>query len=200
MHQHTECLLASIQPASYADRLLAHVPGLKTLVRYDSVGLERQIEALLRGAVSAEFGAAVVTDTVSFSQLYQATGLGLYVVATDSTSALPVLFCHETTPNLSVSAAVVASCALPVAFEPRYGLVTDPATFSRGYATTSPLRRLQDGGVWANFPAFVFTDEAFRRFHGLPELSGEFILGFTLSDPRVYANRTPSSTFRSLRP
>ena len=187
LQAHTSRLLTSIQPASRVDRVLTHLPGLKTLVRYDSVGLERQIEDLLTEVLPPIHDSGSVRESVSFSQLYQASGIGLYVVATDSTSALPVLFCYETTPNLSVSAAVVASCALPIAFEPRYALITDSPMFSRGYASTSPLRRLQDGGVWANFPAFVFSDEAFRRFHGLPEIADEFILGFTLSDPRIYA-------------
>jgi hypothetical protein len=45
-----------------------------------------------------------------------------------------------------------------------------------------------DGGVWANFPLFVFRDERFREFHGLPELKEPQdlqVMGFLLEESQL---------------
>ena len=179
----TPRLLATIQPDGPVDRIV-HTLGWRHAVRYDSTALEAALDQLLRRAIephpSTDDGAikdGSGGDPVTFAELFDATQVRLYVIVGDASTGVPIPFCVETTPHLSVAAAVVASCAIPVVFAPRYAAV-DTATF--GGLGGPVLRRLQDGGLWANFPAFTFTDQAFRSYHGLvPGLTGR-VLGFTL--------------------
>ena len=54
-----------------------------------------------------------------------------------------------------------------------------------------------DGGVWTNFPMFVFEDARFRAFHGLPPLGDLRVTGFLLVEPQTHGTRMgPSRTAR----
>ncbi len=122
-------------------------------------------------------------DYVSFAQLYAVTGIELYVVSVDVAERQPRVFSWMTTPELSVTAAVLASSAIPVAFRPGRLAVVDSA----GVPAT---HRMMDGGVWANYPAFVFRDPSFRKFHGLNLVPSDSVtIGFTLdtASPEVMA-------------
>lgn len=90
----------------------------------------------------------------------------------------PIVFNQCCTPDVSVAAAVVASCAIPVAMPA--GRVVMPLTDPEGNTTTS-VHRLVDGGAWANYPAFVYSDASFRRYHGLDVLPDDVVtLGFVI--------------------
>ncbi len=77
----------------------------------------------------------------------------LYVVTMDLASGQPLVFSPDLTPDASIADAVVASSAIPVAF---------PA---QRFGIDGEVHRLVDGGVWANYPSFVFLDEDFRQWH-----------------------------------
>lgn len=104
----------------------------------------------------------------TFDDLFAATGIGLFVVAIDLATRQPIVFSHELTPRMPVADAVVASCAIPVAFPP--SLVE----------FDGEVHRLADGGAYANYPSFVFEDPAFRAFHQLPPPEDVPTIGFVL--------------------
>jgi predicted acylesterase/phospholipase RssA len=114
------------------------------------------------------------SNPVTFAQLHEATGIELYVVSVDVAERQPRVFSWKTSPQVSVTAAVLASSAIPVAFRPGRLDVVDSA----GVTAT---HRMMDGGVWANYPAFVFKDPSFRKFHGLDLVPADSVtIGFTL--------------------
>jgi predicted acylesterase/phospholipase RssA len=114
------------------------------------------------------------SPNVTFHDLYQASGIELYVVSVDVADRQPRVFGSFLTPDVSVTAAVIASSAIPMAFSPGRLRVS---TVSDG----SQVHRLIDGGVWANYPAFVFRDASFRSYHELaPVPANSITLGFTL--------------------
>jgi NTE family protein len=107
---------------------------------------------------------------VSFEQLYEATGIELYVAAVDLKRERLIVFNHSLTPDCQVANAAVASAAIPVAFEwmplevpnKQFGVVVD-------------------GGVAANFPMFVFMDKSFRKWATLGEHHST-VVGFLLDE------------------
>lgn len=114
---------------------------------------------------------------VTFKQLLAASNIELYVVAVDVARRQPIVFSAATTPGLAVSPAVIASSAIPIAFWPGRLKVK----YDNG---ADGVHRLSDGGVWANYPAFVFKDRNFRAYHGLPDVPEETLtIGFTLDRP-----------------
>ncbi len=115
---------------------------------------------------------AQATRPFTFADLDAASPIGLYVVAMDLATRQPLVFCHELTPSVSVADAVVASAAIPVAFPPAL-LHVD-----------GEVRRLVDGGAYANYPAFVFDDPAFREHHQLSPVDIP-TLGFILDEGPV---------------
>lgn len=151
------------------------VLGLSNAV-FANDGLEEWIEAQL---VVALPGRSPSAGPVSFAELHTATGIGLYVITMDLYRREPLIFHHALTPEASVSAAVVASCAIPGAF-PAGRAVIGPAD-----ADGSPtVRELVDGGAWANFPWFVFTDRSFRAWLGTSDAAEDArpVWGFVLDD------------------
>jgi predicted acylesterase/phospholipase RssA len=108
----------------------------------------------------------------TFERLYELTGIELHVVAVDINRHQLVVFNHELTPTCQVTEAVVASAAIPFAFE--------------GLWLNVPGRRwgmIVDGGIAANFPTFVFTDRSFRAWAGLRDLPDTApIVGFLLDE------------------
>ena len=168
----TPRLLATVRPDTLIDRA-AHALGWQHLVRFDSNALEHALDQLLLQALEL----SPTQGPVTFQQLLVATGIRLYVIVGDASTGVPVPFCAESTPALPVAAAVIASCSIPVLFPARYALVDT----THPNAVTGPLiRRLHDGGLWANFPAFAFTDGAFRAYHRLDPELGSRVLGFSL--------------------
>ena len=107
----------------------------------------------------------------TFAALTARTGVSLYVVTTDLAERQPLVFSPATTPQATVVDAVLASCAIPVAFPAQRMRIGDE------------VHRLADGGVWANYPAFVFTDGDFRAYHELPREEAERrTVGFVLDE------------------
>ncbi len=136
---------------------------------YVTKGLETWLEKLLVAAV----GLDGIHPQVTFAHLHARTKFDLYVVALDLASAQPIVFNHVTSPDMSVTDAVMASSAIPIAMRTRRVLVTD----DEGVA----VHRLVDGGAWANYPRFVFADRSFRAFNGLEEWPPDAtVVGFTI--------------------
>ena len=126
--------------------------------------LERQVLAL-----SGDPGGA----TITFGELHALTeGFELDVVAVDLARQHRVVFNYMLTPNCSVAAAVVASAAIPLAFESM--LLSVPEGRPAGGV-------IVDGGVLANFPSFVFKDASYRTWAGMPPL-GFPVIGFLLDE------------------
>jgi predicted acylesterase/phospholipase RssA len=118
---------------------------------------------------------------VTFHELYQATNVELNVLAIDIFERREVVFNHKATPKCQVADAVLASSAIPGFFPPGR-LVMDR---NERVKLANPI---VDGGVWANFPLFVFRDERFRAFHGLPELRSpeqKQVVGFLLEESQL---------------
>jgi predicted acylesterase/phospholipase RssA len=157
----TANMLAAISPSSIIDRGLHALGPTRALTRYNAAALERLLESHLRDGVRRHGGEP--ESDVTFAELTTSTGIELYVLALDASTGCPMPFSTETTPTLAVSAAVVASCAIPLAFEPRYVEIDPSARPVLGQISLPLVRRLVDGGAWANFPAFIYTDEAFRE-------------------------------------
>jgi predicted acylesterase/phospholipase RssA len=121
----------------------------------------------------ARFATLVGDGNVTFKGLFEATEIELTVVAVDLIQRKHRIFCHSWTPDIAVAEAVIASSSIPFALpaqrlsmddDPRYG---------------NPI---VDGGVWTNFPTFVFHDHQFRAHHGLPEVGDRLVLGFLLDE------------------
>jgi len=126
---------------------------------------------------------------VTFSDLYAAFGIELHIVTVDVAARQPRVFNAKVTPGISVTQAVLASSAIPVAF--RAGRLE-----VRDIAGAESVHRIMDGGVWANYPAFVFSDPSFRKYHDLDPLPAESItIGFTL-DTQLSTTQAKAVAFR----
>ncbi len=148
------------------------VLGLSNAV-FANDGLGDWIEAQLVAALPGRLSAGT---PVTFAELHTATGIGLYVITMDLYKREPLIFHHALTPEASVSAAVVASCAIPGAFPAGRAVI--------GSDGSPTVRELVDGGAWANFPWFVFTDRSFRAWLGAadPGEDARPVWGFVLDD------------------
>jgi NTE family protein len=174
MIQMTEEMLASVGPDTLLDHLFHMTPVVRRFTRYDARGLERNLELRLREGVERHGGQG--TGDVTFADLDSSTGISLNVLGLDATLGRPIPFCVERTPFVSVSAAVASSCAIPLVFPPRYVELDSHSAFD-----FPPLRRVVDGGAWANFPMFIYQDEGFRAFFDLPSLPADRkVIGFVL--------------------
>ncbi len=96
------------------------------------------------------------TGPVTFAEMFAATEIGLYIVTMDLATRGPIVFHHRLTPDASVAAAVAASSAIPGIFPARRVSVADDGK--------RRIDVLVDGGSWANFPTFVYTDADFRNW------------------------------------
>jgi predicted acylesterase/phospholipase RssA len=97
----------------------------------------------------------------------------LYVVTMDLATGQPFVLSPDLTPDVSVADAVVASSAIPVAF---------PA---QRFEIDREVRRLVDGGVWANYPSFIFLDADFRASHTLHDGAEQRdTIGFVLDNAK----------------
>lgn len=118
----------------------------------------------------------------TFSELAAAGGIPLHIACADLNWRTPVVFNAELTPDLPVAKAAAASSAIPVAFEM-------PRLCRPEEAGAMPV---SDGGVMANLPLFVFTDEDYRAMAGLGEPVADTVVGFTLVDDESPRHTSPS--------
>jgi predicted acylesterase/phospholipase RssA len=139
----------------------------------DTDGVRVWLETLLRRQVE-RYGEPPA-GSVTFSELYAATGIELIVVAADVSRGRQVVFSAFDSPGTQVAEAVLASSSIPFAFAPRELLVPGPA----GPRTHTVV----DGGVWQNFPMFLYRDRSFRRWSGRPEsIAEQAVVGFLLDE------------------
>lgn len=126
----------------------------------------------------------------TFLDIRKATRITLYVIAMDLATGQPIVFSPDLTPDASVADAVVASSAIPVAFP------------SPRVEVDGEVRRLADGGVWSNYPSFVFLDDDFRAAHSEIDdgAEGRDTLGFILDDIKPERVAKTSSQIRATRP
>lgn len=97
------------------------------------------------------------TGPVTFRQLHLASGIELYVVALDLATGVPTVFSRRSTPDVDVAGAVAASSAIPTGFPAARLVMERPG----GGAT---VHQFVDGATWANYPSFVFGEQAFRTW------------------------------------
>lgn len=114
---------------------------------------------------------------VDFAALHAASDIELFIVATNLSLKRQIVFSHLATPACGVAEAAVASSSTPLVFESR--LLRIPGRDGRVRHHT-----IVDGGLWENFPMFVFADASFRRVHGAQpaEIDPTDIIGFILDD------------------
>jgi NTE family protein len=120
---------------------------------------------------------------VTFEELFTVTKIELNIVAADLSLQQQVIFSYLETPNCAVADAVVASSSIPFAFPSRLLRVPEP----RGEKEKKSFHHtIVDGGVWSNFPLFVFEDRNFRRFYARKpqEIDRAQVLGFLLDRGR----------------
>lgn len=117
-------------------------------------------------------------STVTFEQLYNATGIELNVVAANISLRRQQVFSYLDTPDCQVAEAVLASSSIPFAFESAQLAVPHDGSNQQTWHHT-----IVDGGVWANFPMFVFEDPVFRTANRRPERPAQdVVIGFILKD------------------
>jgi NTE family protein len=141
----------------------------------DHEGVLGWLRDVLRARCEA-FGLQVDERGPTFEDLFRgATGIELFVAAVDLRARHLAVFHHALTPNARVADAVMASASIPVAFE--------PLVFQSSFEGKPRWRLFVDGGVASNYPAFVFQDEAFRRYAGLdPRPADTPVVGFLLDE------------------
>ena len=155
----------------------------------DIAPLETFIEGLL--VAKARAPGAGPDGPVSFRELHQATGIELFMVAVDAVGKSEYVFHHELTPEASVSRAATSSAAIPFYFPPR----VVPAADGREIDAI-----LFDGGMWSNFPTWIYRDVSFSTYHfGESRYTGgdgsrahPFVLGLLLDEGRSAAGEPVS--------
>jgi predicted acylesterase/phospholipase RssA len=160
---------------------------------FDNRKLADALEGKFRSAIgSSEADRAPVT----FRELYESSApkseerITLYVVALDLALSWPVIFSVHTTPDVSVTAAVMASTAIPAAF------ASGRAVWAGDRAPV--VHRLVDGGAWANYRRFVFHDLSFRKWIenyadvSLEKETSRPAVGFILGVPPPFDPASPS--------
>ncbi len=124
----------------------------------------------------------------TFQTFYKRTRIELFLTAANVSLRELIIFHHKLTPKCRVVDAVLASSAIPGAFQSSKLIVQHEVEINaeekkRGGAAALPMRprihTLVDGGVWANYPDFVFNDPSFRAFFGLED-PPDRVVGFLL--------------------
>lgn len=168
--------------------------GLAVLGRATSVLEGDRLRRWLDDRYAAKIGGE---RPVTFEQMYRATGVELYVLALDLADGMPVVFSRRTTPTVEVAGAVAASSAIPAMFP------AGRAVFDVGGGRTR-VHQFVDGATWANYPAFIFSDD-FRCFlRGEAQLERSWdgaeraaweaeerrpVVGFVLGEPEPIEHR-----------
>lgn len=135
-----------------------------------------RLKLWLRETLSIQMDAlGAPNDDPSFLDLFNATGIELNVVATSLSMKSLVIFSHIDTPNCSVIDAVAASSSIPFAFEDS---LLEVKVDGKVWHQT-----IVDGGVWNNFPWFIYTDRSFRKHYSREPIDSEdSIIGFLLDE------------------
>jgi predicted acylesterase/phospholipase RssA len=156
-------------------RLFSLVRGTTSSL-FDSQNLRGWLEGVLREECQKRL--VRPAGLVTFGDLFEATGVELYVVVMDLASGTPVVFSRRSTPSVEIGAAVTSSCAIPGAFPPGRAVFRSP-NLGAG------VHQLVDGGTFANYPTFVFKDQSFRRWIGSQDdIEQERpTVGFVLGEP-----------------
>lgn len=176
--------LASVRKVSPWRHVRGFLGGEHPL--YDTEALRDWVENVLRDQVEAFTGSRSTSD-VTFEDLFLATGIDLFIVLLDADAGVPIVLSHHNAARTQVASAVVASSAIPLALPKQHLVVTDPVG---GWQ----VRRIFDGGGWANYPRFVFADSSFRAFSGLPDVDPAVrTVGFVL---QVGSQRDAASSER----
>jgi NTE family protein len=110
----------------------------------------------------------------TFEQLAQASRIPLHIAGADLLWRAPVVFNAALTPELPVADAAAASSSIPFIFE------APELRDATGGTSTQIL--VSDGGVMANLPLFVFSDDGYRSVAGLGPRRAERVVGFTFVD------------------
>ena len=113
----------------------------------------------------------------TFEELAAGGGIPLHIACADLLWHSPVVFNAHLTPQMPVAHAAAASSSIPFVFEAPELTVAEGA---------EPRRIVvSDGGVMANLPMFVFTDDAYQAIAGVDEdhRGPERVVGFTFVDP-----------------
>ena len=164
----TEAALEKLQTRPTHRSALLRIHNGASYLDQDSLRL--WLHGLLAEQIEALWGEPDRGD-ITFAELHELTdGFELDVVAVDLTRHHRVVFNYLATPSCSVASAVIASAAIPLAFEP-------PLL----WRAERPGAVIVDGGVLANFPSFVFRDASYREWAGLPALTVP-VLGFLLDE------------------
>lgn len=143
----------------------------------DQEGLREWLRELLAGQV-LELTDQEGGETITFEELHDVTGVELDVIAVDLVRQRPIVFNYALTPQCQVADAVLASAAIPLAFESRSLLVPAPTPDAK-----PRLGMIVDGGVISNFPQWVFTDRSFRKWAGLEQIPASIpVVGFLLDE------------------
>lgn len=143
-----------------------------------------------------------LSGPVTFGQLFESTQIELNIVAADISARRLVVFNWWATPDCSVTSAVLASAGIPFALD--IGQLVVPHESADG--PRQFVHTLVDGGVWSNFPIFVFTDQGYlawerqnkqRLLNADPPAiqqdrveppHADHLLGFVLGEPGSPAN------------
>lgn len=142
----------------------------------DQEGLRKWLHDLLAGQV-LELTDEEGGETITFEELHDVTGVELDVIAVDLVRQRPIVFNYALTPQCQVADAVLASAAIPLAFESRSLLVPGPTP------DATRLGMIVDGGVISNFPQWVFTDRSFREWAELEQIPPSIpVVGFLLDE------------------
>lgn len=175
--------------------------GRKSIMRlrkqnaiFEFVKLRAHLDELFRSQVDVhQFERADPNSPVTFYELFEAIGIELAVMAVDISERREVVFTHKSTPHCQVVDAVLASSSIPGFFPPGRLLVEKSPTLKLAHP-------IVDGGVWANFPLFVYLDDRFRAFHDLEELEGDErqTIGFLLEESLLVT--TPQRRSRYFEP
>jgi predicted acylesterase/phospholipase RssA len=142
--------------------------------------LVKWLDAMLRRLLATRWsGGDPLSDTadITFATMHDRTGNELVIVGVDSVSSRHCIFSYSTTPNCSVADAAIASSSIPFVLRPR----RLDAAADEGQVTRY-VYPIVDGGVWTNFPKFVFDDGHFRRYHGLEPQPDLTVVGFLLDE------------------
>jgi hypothetical protein len=181
---------AGMSPEEIADETDAAFEKLQTKMRrgmsslqkaqgyFPSNGLRDWLNLLLIKQVARKTGVKS-DEAVTFKQLFAATGIELNIVAADLSLRCQIIFSRKETPDCGVADAVVASSSIPFAFASRLLEVGDSEKGQPIHHHT-----IVDGGVWSNFPMYVFEDDAFREYYEREprKIESREILGFILDE------------------
>jgi predicted acylesterase/phospholipase RssA len=183
-------IAAGFDPADMANETERALEGVQTgfwsgLVRLKknsgflrSDRLREWVDELLMKQLKKKFSQWQKAN-ITFIELFNATEIELNIIGTDLSIKRQVIFSHLDTPDCAVADAVVASSSIPFAFTSRLLKVPKNTGEKKYYHHT-----IVDGGVWSNFPLFIFSDSTFRKDYKRhpEEINQKYVIGFILKE------------------